>query len=237
MSREWNAHIYLYNDAEFLRDAITSLPNDITIYVLDGRYELFEQTNGCDWTPEAAEYCRRHPQVEYHNPRDHYPWGNHLPNPPEHRPGNHAKARYMYRHVLPDDEWTLKLDADETLASFDLDFGEYRECDRLAPQITGYEARDLHVTRICKPGYWTPWINDCLLPRALFPRDTTPLSVRARFYTVDEFRAMRFLRLSTTRRVVIENRQGERGDAWHASRVAHLESIGRGDRARELRES
>lgn len=239
MGLTWNSHIHVYHDLDFLKDAIASLPENITKYVIDGRYCLFDPgADGLDWSPEVRDYCRGQANIEYILPPESLlPFGHSFDVPDKYRPGNHAKAKYAFREVLPEDEWTLKLDADERLETFDVDPWKLDEEVRYGPLLKrGQAARDGHVARFFKPKYWTPWIDDCLLPRALFPRDSTPLEVRYTFWRVDDFRAMRHLRLSCISDIVVDNRDEERCEERQERRIRHLRRIGRGERAGELDE-
>lgn len=227
-----NVHIYIFDDLETLPQAVASVREvlgDVDIHVLDGRYELFDGET--DLTPGLRGWCAGRANVHYHAPPESWlPFGHDVPNPPEHRPGNYAKAVWTFDEVLPPNEWTLKLDADEQLRRFDVDLDELTETTRYAPVIDRVGTDDrVHVARLFQPRHWTPWINDCLLPRALFPRQTTPLSVRQRLWRVDEFRAYRTVRLGFADKIEIANYDAERDVDWQARRTAHLDAIGRTD--------
>lgn len=234
-----NVHIYCYQDIDLLRGAITSIHDvlgDVDIHVCDGRYEFFGSDTDPVFSPDIHAYCQQYSNVTYHAPPDELlPFGHDLDVPADWRPCNHQKAKWVFDEVLPPDEWTLKFDTDERLRKFAISESVLDPKTRYAPVIKRRNDHNVHVARLWKPKHWTPWINDCLMTRGLFPRDH-PLEHRARFWNMDEYRAFRFYGLRETRDIVIDNRGDLRPDDWRLNRVEHLERIGRTERAETIRE-
>lgn len=234
-----NVRIACYGDLAECRQAVASVTDtlpDATIHVCDGRYATFD--GDTDLTPGLRDFATAHPSVRYHSPPDEYlPFGWELlkdGTPPKWRPGVHAKARWI-DSVLPQETWTLKLDTDERLRSFDVDLGALDRTTRYAPEINlhGDDKPMAHVARLWVPTHWTRWIDDCLLPRAIFPRDT-PLEILQRVWRTEDFRMIRFVRLLQTHDITIDNYGADRPADYQRRRVEHLERIGRDDRWAEL---
>lgn len=232
-----NVHIYAYDDLSLVERAVASVRDtlgDVPIHVLDGRYALFDGET--DLTPGLVGWCTGE-GVIYHAPmRSRLPFGHDTDALPEYRPGVHAKAMWAFEHALPPDEWTLKMDADETLKRFDADLENLSAEGKYAPVIHrhGDTAGTSHITRLFKPTHWTPWINDTLLPRPLFPRDSA-LETLAAPYLQKEFRVVWHINRGHVRDVEIDNHGADRPADYQHRRVAHLEAIGRDRRAEDVR--
>lgn len=232
-----SVHLHAYGDLAQCRVAVASVTNhlpDATIHVCDGRYTTFEGET--DLTPGLASFCGRHPNARYHAPpeRD-LPFGIEGA-PDEYRPGNYAKARWVFDEVLPDDKWTLKLDTDERLQGFEQDLDALNPRWKYVPRITRAESGErVAVARLFKPGHWTPWTDDCLLPRDLFGWDT-PLEKLQRIWRDEDCVMFRFIKLGNVDDIQIENYGAERPDDYQRRRADHLERIGREQRARDMHE-
>lgn len=228
-----NFHIYAYDDAPMLRECVDSLPDGVPIHVFDGRHADFPGER--DLTLAIERFCTRHPDCRYHAPPDGL-----LPFGHDHdlarRGAGYAKSRFVFDR-LPPDEWTCKLDTDERLTRFDPEpaLGDLAPDHKYCPLVAG-EGEQYHVARLFKPDEWTPWVGDCLLPRALFPLDTS-LERLHTIWTTTEFRAIRFLRRLQIGGIEIENVGDERPDDYQRRRIEQLETRGRPDRAVEVRES
>lgn len=229
-----NVHVHVYDDREWLPRLVESVRDvlgEVPIHILDGRYELFPGET--DLTPGLEGWCAESSGVHYHAPpAERLPFGHDLDAPPAQRPGGHAKAAWAFADVLPSTEWTLKLDADERLQRFDRDLTECTRTHRYCPMVdrAGVERANgrAYIARLFVPEHWTPWIDDCLLPRALFPRDT-PLRIRARFWRERDFRPFRTVRLAMAEAIEIQNHGTDRDNEWADRRREHLAAIERDD--------
>lgn len=229
-----NFHIHAYGDLDHAKQAIASLPAGTPVHVFDGRYATFAGDH--DLTPGLEAFCGAHPDCRYHAPPPGaLPFGHDLDVPDEWRPGNYAKARWAFDH-LSADEWTLKLDTDERLRTFEADLDALSRTHKYAPVVDlhGQAKQSVHIARLWVPDAWTPWINDCLLPRDVFPRDH-PLEALQRVWRDDEWTALRFLRRGQLTAIEIDNYGGERPAAYQRRRAEHLRRIGRDDRWTELK--
>lgn len=229
----FNVRISAFDDLGECRQAVASVPDGIPIHIFDGRYCTFD--GDYDLTPGLEAFCETQPDCTYHAPdADRLPFGHDLDVPTEWRPGNHAKARWINYEQLPPDEWSLKLDTDERLDRLELpDSLDPRT--RYSPEIVlhGDETERAHVERLWQPREWTCWIDDCLLPRAIFPRDT-PLDILQRIWREDRYRVIRMIGWSRLGTVRIDNYGAERDPAYQQRRVDHLRRIGRTDRWADL---
>lgn len=231
-----NVRICAYGDLPQCREAVASvtehLPDGVPIHVCDGRYATFDGET--DLTPGLEAFCGAHPDCTYHAPPEEYlPFGwDRIADgtPAEWRPGVHAKAQWI-DETLPSDEWTLKLDTDERLARFDADLETLDREFRYAPIIDLHgDGKDrAHVARLWVPTHWTRWADDCLLPRNLFPRDTS-LKQLQRIWRDKRYEMFRFIRLRQRQDIHIDNYGAERPDAYQQRRADHLQRIGRGER-------
>jgi hypothetical protein len=134
--------------------------------------------------------------------------------------------------VLPQDEWTLKLDTDERLETIDVDFDDLNEQRRYCPTIQRKGEGECFISRLWQPRFWTYWIGDCPLPRKIFPRSSSVKRL-ARVHLDSEFRPLRFAYRQELPgdSLVIKNVGVDRPAEYQERRVAQLERIGRGDRA------
>lgn len=225
----YNIHIHAFDDLPMCRDAVASVPDGVLVYIFDGRYADFP--GEYDTTPGLESFCADHPDCTYYAP------------PPEHRPfeGDSTlrepvarKARWAFEH-LPADEWTLKLDTDERLERFDADLDTLARDHKYAPVIRSTTGRSYHIARLFVPRHWTPWVDDCLLPRRYFLRDTA-LDRLATVWTEDLYRRMRFIKRGEIDTVRIDNHGPERPAGYQDRRAAQLRAMGREDRFMELKE-
>jgi hypothetical protein len=230
MSDSCNVHVICYDDVEMLRDCVASIPDGVDIHVCDGRYTSFDGDR--DVTPAIERFATRHSDCRYHTPpADRLPFGHDVDAPLEHRPGVHAKAAWVNHEVLPQDEWTVKLDADERLEAIDVNVADLDDRRRYCPTIRRKGEGECFIARLWQPQYWTAWIDDCLLPREVFPRSTS-LERLARVYLNREYRPLRFAyRQELPGDIVIKNVGVDRPTEYQGRRVKQLERIGRGDRA------
>lgn len=229
----WNVHVYCFDDLGMLRGCVDSVPPDVDVHVFDGRHMDFAGEHAL--TPEIEYYCRSIPQCEYHAPpAEDLPFGD--ADTLDRRSAGYYKSRFVFEH-LPDDEWTLKMDTDERLEAFDADLSAFDADRKLCPEIVrGPEGEDrCHIARLFQPGYWTPWIGDCLLPREAFPMDV-PLENLATIWEHQRYRVLRFVNRTEVAGVRIRNVGHDRPADYQARRVEQLEARGRAERAAELRE-
>lgn len=238
MMPTWNVHIHAFDDPDFCEAAIRTVPTDVDVHVCDGRYVDFAGER--DLTPELEDICEEYGNAHYHAPsEDRLPFGHDSDAHARLRAPIYEKAKWVNYEILPQDEWTLKLDTDEQLITVDEDWLE-EDADpsvKYAPAINRPDDPNgrPHITRLWQPSYWTVWIDDCLLPRDLFPRDMD-LEYLHRGYTTPAYRPLGFAHRKETTAILIENGGQERPEEYQERRLEHLEHIGRDDRARELRE-
>lgn len=230
---DWNVHIHAYDDLDMLREAVESVPEGVPIHVFDGRYHTFPGERNA--TPEIRDFCTTHPDCTYHHPdHDDLPFGD--PNTlGEWRSAVHEKAMWAFE-LLPEHEWTLKLDTDERLNAFDTSlFDGLKPSGKYCPRIAMEDdpMGDVHIARLWQPRYWTPWIDDCLLPRDLLPRDVS----LERLHTAwEKYQMLRFVDRYEITEIQIHNVGSDRSDDYLSRRTIHLQNIGRDDRAAAVTE-
>lgn len=237
MADDWNVRICAFDDLEQCKRAVDSVPDGVTVHVCDGRYALFDGET--DLTPGLEAFCGAHPDAVYHAPdSSRLPFGHELLADgvaPECRPGVYAKARWV-DEVIPQDTWTLKLDTDERLDGFDVDLStldrKYRYCPVI--RMHGADRERIHVARLWVPEHWTRWIDDCLVPRELFPRDH-PIEILASIWEREEWIVIRLLRREPIEDITVDNYGGQRDGDYLRRRLDHIERIGREDRWTELK--
>lgn len=227
-----NVHIYAYGDPDQLRRCLDSIPAGLDVRVFDGRYCHFDGER--DTTPAFEPICRNYSNVELHVPPEEIlPFGfEDLPS--EWRSDVYEKTRWVWSH-LPEDEWTMKLDTDETIESLPRDL-ELDPRKKYCPLLYANEPnrRKIHTCRVWKPEHWTHWINDCLVPRELFERDTS-LEKLATIWNNKMYQMLRYANRAELPEVELRNYGDERPAEYQRRRVAHLETIGREERAEEVR--
>lgn len=229
---DFNVHIYAFDDAPMLRGAVESVPDGIPIHVFDGRHADFDGERNL--TPEIKRFCRRHPDCHYYAPpADDLPFGH--DHDLSKRGAGYAKSRFVFEH-LPPDEWTLKMDTDERLETFDIDIETLAPQIRYCPPVEREADENAHISRLFQPRYWTPWIGDCFLPREVFPLDTS-LDRLHTIWTTHDYRVVRFIRRAETSDIRIRNIGHERPASYQERRVDQLETRGRERRASEVAET
>jgi hypothetical protein len=229
---DWNVHLYAYDDLEMVHKALDSLPHQVDVHVCDGRYMDF--AGELPLTPKLESLCEKYHNVHYHAPdQDRLPFGDRNA-PGELRSSVHEKAKWVNYEVLPQDEWTLKLDSDERLQKWDVDLEALEERVRYCPVINRVDER-IYVGRLWQPRHWTVWIDDCLLPREVISRDMA-LDRLARLHLNLEYRPVRFAYREhlEDNQIVIHNAGAERPAEYQQRRIGHLQRLGREDRAAEL---
>lgn len=233
MGVDINFHICAWGDVDICRGALESIPEDASIYVFDGRYDTFDGET--ELTPGLESLCNSYSNCEYHAPPDDMlPFGHDIAAPPEHRPAVHAKARWMFEEKLPQDEWTVKVDSDERLDELHRDrFTDLDPRVKAPGDVAIVDDREVYPTRVLQPQHWTPWINDCFVPREDVPRSA---SLQERHDTWME-KATRFKYYQQNPPVVALENVGlsERPREYLEQRIEHLKTIGRGGRATDLR--
>lgn len=168
-----NALVTIFDDLELAKRAIRSVPDDVPVYVVDGRYETFP--GDYDLTPGAAEWCADQPTVTYcAPPAERLPWGSDRDDwHPHTRYDQYAEAIWKNYEVLPGDEWVIKLDADEELVQFDRSvFTDLDPALKYTPAVFTPAGMQMFPDRVYVPAHWTFWVDDVQFPRSLFPRST-----------------------------------------------------------------
>lgn len=229
----WNVHICTFGDFAMVREAVDSVPNGVPIHVCDGRYASFDGRT--DVTPGLETWCEDIDQVHYHAPSPtRLPFGHDLDAVPRARPCVHAKAQWMIHEVLPQDEWTLKLDSDERLERFDVDLTTLDEWTKYVPLVEMADGSGrVNVARLFMPAHWTAWIDDCLLPRSDYARTSSP-EWMGLVYEQGDVGFVNRERLPW--QIRITNHGDERSLAYQRRRADHLEWMGRETRAEAVRD-
>lgn len=230
---DWNVHLYAFDDLDQVREAVATIPDGVDVYVCDGRYVDFRGDSNL--TDGLDEFCADNRHCHYHAPdKDRLPFGDPTAAG-ELRSSVHEKAAWVNYEVLPQDEWTLKMDADERLTNFKVDLAHLKERWRYCPRIYRKREDECHIARLWQPRHWTVWIDDCLLPRDIFPRGY-PLERLARVHLDPHYSAIRFAYREEMRDgdITIHNVGIDRPREYQERRVAHLQRLGRETRAEEL---
>jgi len=228
-----NIHLHAFQDPDQLRDCLASIPPQYDVRVFDGRYCHFAGDRNT--TPAFREICEPLSNVKlFVPPVEILPFGD-PEHPPEWRSDLHEKTQWAWSH-LPDDEWTLKLDTDERIDALPPDVTDGLDrAKKYSPEFetVGVGRDAIHIARLFVPGNWSPWIDDCMVPRELFPREM-PLIRHAAIWTEDKHRMIRFIGRSGLSDIEIRNVGVERPPAYQERRVDHLKTIGREDRAETI---
>lgn len=226
MESGFSVHFHVFDDLPELDRAVSTVPEDVIIHIFDGRYEDFDG----DYllTPGLSDYCRNRNNLEYHRPPDDLlPFGD--PDcPPSYRDSVHQKACWAYYEELPQDQWTIHMDADERLIYLDRTFFDRIQDDVIfSPRIFLQRPLDSreekttsvisHTMRIFKPRYWTFWVDDLPIPRNQCERGLGAKETKKIHQDVDqrEFR-------ERTQSVIIENLGERRPDDYLKRRTKQL---------------
>lgn len=232
-SHPFNVHMYAYGEVELAKRAIASIPDGVTVHVFDGRHAEFGTVDDPDLTPKLREFCGRMPDARYYAPDDNkLPFGS--ADRAAVRHSGWKKAVFAFRH-LPPNQWTLKVDADETFTAIDPDFSF---CDLIPSQkyavpVDHPTFGTVMINRLFVPRHWTPYIGDCQLPRALFPRDT-PFDTVQRMWNKNK-RVLYWDRGQVSA-IRLANHDDERSLSYQRKRVEQLRARGRPNRAAQLEE-
>lgn len=225
MEDEFTFHIPIFDDLIELRRAVETVPSDVKVHVLDGRYCDFP--GNYDVTPGAAEFCDGYDNLVYHRPPDDLlPFGD--PKIPiSYRDSIHKKAEWMYYDVLPQDQWTVHMDSDERLIYMDRSvFSRLQDDDFLSPRmyIRKGNARNETQTasiettpRIFKPKFWTFWVDDLAVPRHQCPRGLGSEETKRVYQESNRWEYTR-----NTRSVVFENLGNTRPEGYLEKRTGQL---------------
>lgn len=223
-----NIHIHHYGDLEMLKECVESIDIDVPIIVIDGRYCTFMPGKPV-LTPGSREWCDSQKNVLYFAPNeDRLPFGEGLPKDVE-RPGVMDKAKFANYEVLPQDEWTLRMDTDERLERFDVDLDELDPEKKYEPFLLDDSMRESCQPRLMIPGKWTFWINDVCAPRekVSIHCDERLLAEKVKEHHEEGAELI-------YSKVRLRNVGMHRPDEYIEERVAHLKSMGREQRAKQL---
>lgn len=230
---EPNVAIPFYDELGLFKRAVRSVPDHLHIHAFDGRWETFPGEH--DVTPGAKAWCADRENVTYHAPPpERRPWGVEMESDdPTTRYDQTAEARFMNYETLPEDEWVLKLDADETIAEYDGSvFEALDERRRYKPVVGTAQGERLFTDRIYVPKYWTFWLDDCYFPRGLHSRER-PVEHLAWIQRETDHNQLGQGGVVEAIRIV--NHGEERSAGYQERRAEHLEAMGRDKRAREYR--
>lgn len=224
----FNIHMYAFDDLDMVKEAVGSIPDDVVIYVLDGRY--YDFPGEYDLTPGLEEWCDDIENVSYMSPpQDILPFGEGQSS--AHRAAQNAKARWANEEALPQFQWSIQMDTDERLFHINREiFDNLKDDHRYRPTIPIDDGRTVTQPRIMKPGYWTYWIDDCAIPRDVASRDTELEHLRLLW---NEHRDER-VGYVDGEDLLIKNFGMSRPDEYLERRIVHLDRIKRGTRARKL---
>lgn len=178
-----NILIPFFDDLECVKRCVDSIPGRVPIHLADGRVKEFP--GEYNTTPYAEKWAGTQPNVTYHAPPpDQRPFGSDwFDADPEIRHGHMRKAAWEYYHLLPQNEWVVKLDADEMVANIDIEAIEQlnqtqkysANCwivDEGEDATLDAPGRWVYPDRIAVPMYWTYWLDDQSAPRDIYPRTT-----------------------------------------------------------------
>lgn len=225
--KDVNINTYAYQDMDLVTRAIESVPDGIEVYVIDGRLGTFKQIDGTDTTPGLKEWCDIRDNVIYAAPPDDLlPYGGDDPDIKK-REDTYKQAEWAFCDVLPQDEWTVKLDSDEILHKLDMDmFSDLDEEEAYRPLWSTDGGRKVISPRIRVPENWTPYSHDMHIPRDEVPRTATLEGIwRNRRQEQDT---------EVVDGVVIEHRGGDRSEAYMESKVEQMRNLGMEHRATKL---
>jgi hypothetical protein len=236
MSEAMNIQIHCYGDLEMLRGAVNSVPDWCDIHIFDGRYYSFP--GDTDKTPGLKQWCNQRNDVNLHIPdTDRLPFGHSSSKSPELRPGVTEKGQWAVHDVLPQDEWTLKLDTDERILDIDRDsLMSLSEKRKYSPHVNfdrGEWGDSFNLTRLYIPKYWTVWADDCFVWREHYPRDTDIDTLKYVTQHTDE----NDFRRDNTQSIKIENIGAERDREYIQSRIEHLKNFDGVNRAKRLEQA
>lgn len=233
-----NIHIHCYGDY-IVKDAIRSVPPDLATHVLDGRIAGFPQLNDSDLTPGLESWCADYPDVKYHAPPEHrLPFGDPDSIDPNHRTDRYDKGTWAQYDVLPSDEWTFKLDADEYIVEFQID-RDLIPGKRYFPHIKFYGPEQPILPRLWIPKYWTFYTSDCAVPREAVPRDLSPSDTRAAasIWLDNDGPAKDDPEQFKLPNVKVVNDMSRYSDEYVNARATHLQRTGDPERAAKYSES
>lgn len=168
-------HIWIpcYDDLDQLCGALESIlgyGDDVTVYVVDGRYATFEGET--DVTVGAENLVDQFDFATYHTPPE-LPIGD--PDLPGYmRSPQHEQAKWVNYDLLPQDEWVMEMDTDERLKRLELDCVDDLDPEgKYTPEVITETGEKLEpAIRLYQPQYWTFWIDDVMFWRDFYPRDT-----------------------------------------------------------------
>lgn len=232
MMADPNVLIPFYDDLDLLKRVVKSVPDDLTVFAVDGRYQHFPGETCL--TDGAEEWCADQPNVRYcPPPEDQRPWGADRPDlPPKVRYDQHAETAYVNYELLPQDEWVLKLDTDERLVHLDRD--ELEDCDpqmKYTPYMKSPTRGRLYSHRVYVPEYWTFWVDDVSFPRDFYSRHTSVVELaRTQMDTMQN----RSNHGGVLEGCVVYNEEADRPSEYLKRRQEHLRSMCREGRAEEL---
>lgn len=165
-----NVHTRAYGDLPEIKRLVASVDPNVPIHVFDGRWESFPQITGEDYTPGLREWCETKENVTYHRPPENrLPFG-HEYEMSEKRPDQYCEAQWIEHEVLPQDEWTLRLDSDEVLIRMNLDLDALDPGFRYQPVSTYQDGRGT-TPRLWIPEKWTFLWTAQMVPRDMISRD------------------------------------------------------------------
>lgn len=219
--------IHCFDDADFLAGALASIPDAWPVHVVDGRYATFAGER--ELTPAAATVCEDAPNTWYHAPpSDRLPWGHEYDDGTDRWP-QYCEMQYSATEILVPSVWTLKLDADERLETFDVAVDDLdrdtkvhasvRLEDNPSEDITGEFA---YIPRLFVPERWTFWTDDAFVPRDEVARDAGAPAVKAAVA-----RGQNLTNVDLTHRddIVIDNVGHRRPDDYHERRADQLDAM------------
>lgn len=231
-----NVHIYAYGDGgvkDAIRSAESVLP-EAHVYVIDGRYANFPKVDCFDITPGLESFCEDRPNVSYHAPpTEELPYGEQSETFGG-ISGQVEKARFTNYEVLPQDEWSIKLDSDERLERFDVNLDSLDRTTKYFPAVTFRMTAQQTLPRLWVPGNWTFLMNDCSVPRDVLGRAASNEDIMEAALDIAENGEGEALTETCLPGFCITNDESTHGPEYLESRVYHLVRLGRFERSVEL---
>lgn len=231
---ELNIWMPCFDDLDQLKEAIAStaeFSDDITVYVVDGRYETFD--GDADLTDGAEEFCATLDHVEYAPPPS-LPLGD----PEAHkflRSPQHEQAKFVNYELLPQGEWAMEMDTDERLETLDADaLSELKPRRKYTPEVLTPGGEQLWpAIRLYQPEHWTVWIDDVMFWKEYYPR-STPIDDLFDAHMNTKHRNTGYG--GETDAIRLRNHGADRPEEYQNRRADQLERMGSGPAAQAVRD-
>lgn len=227
-----NVLIMAYDDLEQLRQAVSTIPENIDVYVVDGRYDNFEGDS--IYTEEIESWASNIDRVKYYKPDRDILFGADLNINDKYRPGVTQKGQLGIHEVVPQEEWLLRLDTDERITHFDFNEAELNKHWKYCIEVNMVgEEYTQYLPRVIYPKFWTVWTDDIYIPRKQYPRDTDIKKLYEIHKDQTDIISGSRRRLDT---IKVDHCGVDRDADYLSRRADHLSTIERYNRANEYKD-